>query len=305
MKNNLYWNVYKSLERELLAIAEIIHIDDCQLNVYSMKIADLLIRTSIEIESISKELYFREGGTKPDDKDLYFDTDCLALLELKWNLSKKVVMISSPMLYLEEDDNLYLTPLHKAHKRGTSSSDWQKAYQAVKHNRTRSLNKGNLKHFIRSLGALFILNLYYQNQSFDLGSNNTENLFDSSIGSSIFSIQLHPFPGIDVSGGYKKNENYEKCIYLIQATDETKELARKAIENVNDKIMSEAISRMQHELSQITEPLPVNVLTEKIKKSIEQHREQCTFTIAKENGAMLARAFNSVRYEAVLNRNQY
>ena len=70
MKNNLYWNVYKSLERELLALAEIIHIDDKQLDVYSMKIADLLIRTSVEIESISKELYFREGGTKPDDKDL-------------------------------------------------------------------------------------------------------------------------------------------------------------------------------------------------------------------------------------------
>ena len=44
MGNNLYWNVYKSLERELLSLAEIIHIDDSQLDVYSMKIADLLIR---------------------------------------------------------------------------------------------------------------------------------------------------------------------------------------------------------------------------------------------------------------------
>ena len=95
MGNNLYWNVYKSLERELLSLAEIIHIDDSQLDVYSMKIADLLIRTTVEIESISKELYFREGGTKPDDKDLYFDTDCLALLESKWSLSKKVVMVSA------------------------------------------------------------------------------------------------------------------------------------------------------------------------------------------------------------------
>ena len=30
MNNNLYWNVYKSLERELLALADIIHIDDGQ-----------------------------------------------------------------------------------------------------------------------------------------------------------------------------------------------------------------------------------------------------------------------------------
>ena len=33
MGNNLYWNVYKSLERELLSLAEIIHIDDSQLDV--------------------------------------------------------------------------------------------------------------------------------------------------------------------------------------------------------------------------------------------------------------------------------
>lgn len=182
MNNNLYWNVYKSLERELLALAEIIHIDDGQLDVYSMKIADLLIRTSVEIESISKELYFREGGTKPDDKDLYFDTDCLALLESKWSLSKKVVMISSPIFYLKEDDNIYLTPLHKAYKRGSSSSDWQKAYQAVKHNRAKSINKGNIKHFIRSLAALYILNVFYNDYVYYLGKDSKGISFDANLG---------------------------------------------------------------------------------------------------------------------------
>ena len=59
MKNNLYWNVYKSLERELLALAEIIHIDDKQLDVYSMKIADLLIRTSGECRLSNFLLYLK------------------------------------------------------------------------------------------------------------------------------------------------------------------------------------------------------------------------------------------------------
>ena len=305
MGNNLYWNVYKSLERELLSLAEIIHIDDSQLDVYSMKIADLLIRTTVEIESISKELYFREGGTKPDDKDLYFDTDCLALLESKWSLSKKVVMVSSPILYLEGNDNIYLTPLHKAYKRGTSSSDWQKAYQAVKHNRAKSLKKGNLKHFIRSLGALFILNIYYQNQSFNLGSNSNGNLFDASIGSSIFSIKLYPFPGIDASGIYKKNEDFEKCIYIIQATNETKELARKALEDLNEKILNKAISETQNELSQMTESLKADVLQDKIINLIKKHKDEYTIAVEKENGAMLAKVFNTLRYEVVLNINQY
>ena len=47
MGNNLYWNVYKSLERELLSLAEIIHIDDSQLDVYSIKIEYLIIRTTV------------------------------------------------------------------------------------------------------------------------------------------------------------------------------------------------------------------------------------------------------------------
>lgn len=304
MNNNLYWNVYKSLERELLTLAEIIHIDDGQLDVYSMKIADLLIRTSVEIESISKELYFREGGTKPDDKNLYFDTDCLDLLESKWSLSKKVVMISSPIFYLKEDGNIYLTPLHKAHKRGTSSSDWQKAYQAVKHNRTKSLNKGNLKHFIRSLAALYVLNIYYQNQSFKQGSNSNGNMFDASVGSSVFSVQIHP-PGIDASGGYSKNGDFEKCIYIIQATDETKEQARKVLEDLNNRIMEKTLSQVEQEISQIAESLSPDEIKEMIIASVERHKAENVIPIAKENGAILSKAFNAVQYEVVLNQNQY
>ena len=53
MSNNLYWNVYKSLERELLTLAEIIHIDDVQLDVYSMKILhiDILLYPLAELKS--------------------------------------------------------------------------------------------------------------------------------------------------------------------------------------------------------------------------------------------------------------
>ncbi len=159
--NNLYWNVYKNLERELIALSEVIHIDDTQLDVYSMKIADLLVRVAVKIESISKELYFMQGGTKPDDNNLFFDTDCLKLLDDNWQLSKKTVMVTSPAFDFKKDENIRLTPLYKAHKRGTSSSKWQHAYQAVKHNRAKDMKKGNLRNFISALATLYILNLYY------------------------------------------------------------------------------------------------------------------------------------------------
>lgn len=84
--SNLYWPVYKNLEKKLLKLAECVHFADDQLNVYSMHIADLIVRCAVEIESLSKELYCRWGIMEPVDsegnkRDLYFDTDCLALLE--------------------------------------------------------------------------------------------------------------------------------------------------------------------------------------------------------------------------------
>lgn len=59
---NLYWPVYMNLEKDFLELAEYIHFSDDQLNVYSMHIADLIIRCAIEIEAISKELYELLGG---------------------------------------------------------------------------------------------------------------------------------------------------------------------------------------------------------------------------------------------------
>ena len=97
---NLYWNVYKNLEKEFLNLANYIRLTDNQLGVYSMRIANLIIRCAIEIESISKELYYMNGGNRElynnegKIRDLYFDTDCLNLLEKKWNISKKIIIVS-------------------------------------------------------------------------------------------------------------------------------------------------------------------------------------------------------------------
>ena len=304
MNNNLYWNVYKSLERELLKLAEIIHIDDGQLDVYSMKIADLLIRTSVEIESISKELYFREGGTKPDDKDLYFDTDCLALLESKWSLSKKVVMISSPIFYLKEDDNIYLTPLHKAHKRGASSADWQKAYQAVKHNRAKSLKKGNLKHFIRSLGALYILNIYYNNRKFYLDKDANGISFDANLGSSIFSIEIHPFCGLDIDGKYHKLEDYDKYTYIIKPTEETKSVLVEMLNKVRLEIIKPAATKTKDVITNDTSKIlamPKEELEVKIKETFSSAKKELYTQLSLEDRIKYIQSNNLIKYELVLN----
>ena len=88
---------------------------------------------------------------------LFFDTDCIDYLESLWKLSKKKVLVSSPHLYLEEELNTVLTPLKKANKRGSSSSDWLRAYQAIKHNRAANLKKGSgLARIFRTNGKVML-----------------------------------------------------------------------------------------------------------------------------------------------------
>jgi hypothetical protein len=220
---NLYWPIYKNLEHEVIELSTKIHFDDEQLNVYSVKISELLIRCSVEIEAISKDLYFKNGGIEPNDRDLYFDTDCINLLDKLWNLSSKKVIVSSSNFYFQGIDNKILNPLKKANKRGSSSSDWKKAYQAVKHNRTKNLNQGNIKNLIRAMAALFILNIYYKDEIFELMHNNNDS-FASGL-SELFNIKVHLWRGDNIGNEnpYVKSLDFEECIYLIKWTNQTRE----------------------------------------------------------------------------------
>lgn len=191
---NLYWPVYKNLEMEFLKLADVVHFSDDQINIYSMHIADLIVRCAVEIEALSKELYEILGGNmQPKDdqgnsRDLYFDTDCLALIDQKWNICKKQITVSSANFYFTEEKNRVLIPLHKANKRGTSGSKWKQAYQAVKHDRRKTLKKATIGNLLHAMGALYILNLYYKDERTDIGRVYlSDHNFDSRSGSDIFS----------------------------------------------------------------------------------------------------------------------
>lgn len=140
----------------------------------SNKIAELLVRCCVEIEAISKDLYLSNGGTiekktNGEDKHPRFDTDCLAYLESKWLLSKKIVYTSSSNFYFTKEENKTLTPLYKAYE-WTSKEEkddeckWKRAYQAVKHNRSQNIKDANVKNLIHAMAALYLLNIYYMDE---------------------------------------------------------------------------------------------------------------------------------------------
>ncbi len=107
------------------------------MKVYSMYIADLIMRIVVEIESLSKELYKSNGGPDVYDdngnmRDLYFDTDFINYLNSQWNICEREIIVSCARFNFTNANNKIIKPLHKANKRGSSSSKWNKAYQAVK-----------------------------------------------------------------------------------------------------------------------------------------------------------------------------
>ena len=262
-KANMYWQTYLNLENELLELSKYIYITDTktvfdkkvnavkitedkhQLETYSNYIADLLIRCCVEIESISKELYFDNGGSKyRGSNDLYFDTDCLAFLNERWELASKVVMVVASSFNLSKEENCVLTPLKKADMR--SKALWAKAYQAVKHDRYNSLPLGNIEALLHSLGALYLLNIY----SRDVKLPNTKFLdickLDMSFGSKVFSLQMPNQNAInDVLNGIKGDEllRGDSSPYVAKYTNSYCKQVLAARDQYNDDLTKYIISQ--------------------------------------------------------------
>ena len=242
---NLFLPVYKRLEEDVLRLADNIFFDDKQLNTYSLTIGDLLIRCVIEIEAISKELYLSLGGVEhPRDsngklRDLYFDTDCIKLFVDAWGIDKKKVQITNPNMYFSPEKSI-LIPLHKSHKRGTSSSRWQQAYQAFKHYRTRSIQKATIENLLNALGALYILNLYYADENFwaeTVIKGRREYTIDSKIFTPFVADATHfhmsPYMG-DTEMDEIRNPSLEESVFILKNTEES----FRAIQKVFCKLLS-------------------------------------------------------------------
>lgn len=202
-KSDIFWQTYLNLEKEAMEVSKYIFFTDevlvngkggivaqscnTQLETFSPHIADLLVRCCVQIEAVSKELYFDNGGTKArGDSSILFDEDCLKLIDIKWQTHNKTVMVVAPFFNFVKDENRILKPLKEAHKR--QGTYWEKAYQAVKHDRYSSLHKGNVKAFIHALAALYLLNLYYRNDSWVTKYQDISKL-DYSMGSAIFTVK--------------------------------------------------------------------------------------------------------------------
>jgi hypothetical protein len=231
---NIYWPVFKNLESEFSRLMYDIHIDDNQLTVYSSKIADLILRGAVETESISKELYYKHGGTKTGH--IRYDDDALDYLTSKWKLDQKTVIISSPNCFLT---NKTLLPFVKNEQRtgkNYNTFSWNNSYQNIKHDRGKSITFGSVKYLFDILAALYVLNLYYLESTFPLEKDSKGNTLSPSLGSEIFSVVIFSYRGRNGQGVYQKTEEFHKCIYYIDQTEETAKIFNESLSAFQAKI---------------------------------------------------------------------
>ena len=247
-KADIFWQTYINLEKEIIEISKYIFITDekavnkngkevvepcsTQLLTFSPHIADLLVRCCVQIEAISKELYFDlNGDKKRGDCTIKFDEDCLKLIDIKWETHNKRVLVVAPFFNLTKDENRVLRPLREAHKR--QGTYWEKAYQAVKHDRYACLCNGNVKAIIQALAALYLLNIYYRKESWIIQYKDLSKQ-DYSMGSALFSV-LQPKADQLWEGNNPKNSESPFVVsYQDDVYQQIDELRRKEADDLNN-----------------------------------------------------------------------
>lgn len=206
MSEQIYFPIYERIEKEVLELSSAIYFSDDQVGVYSIYIADLIVRCSVELESIAKDIYKKETKTKPESPG-----ECFIWMEKHWEISKKGISIDSPYFHFKENFFPMLCPFDYQNK---SADDYYSQYNAIKHNRAKNLYKANIYTLIRVLGALYILNLYYYEDKIQLGEDKFGSKIDKMKYSKIFSFFIAPCLENTILDS-QKTVNPRNCIYRI------------------------------------------------------------------------------------------
>lgn len=250
-KSDMFWQKYLHLEKDFLEIADNILITDVlrtmingtehiennenQLSCYSPKICDFIVECCVEIESISKELYFDNNINIGKNKNVHFDYECLAYFEKNWHINEKNVNIISPIFELHNIENRKIKPLERNVKdeNGTLKTNWNISYQAVKHDRYNALSKGTIKSAYFSLAALYLLNIYMKNINIRIGYDKIKS-FDYTFSSNLFSTEK------PIDNGmlwYKNEAKHSSSPLIYKYTDlSEKVLKEKQEEDEENKI---------------------------------------------------------------------
>lgn len=298
---NIYRPVYKSLESEIIDLMFSIHMDDAQMSTYSSKIIDIILRAATEIESIAKDLYQKYWWEKIERKKIKYDHDALEHLIKERNLDKKLVIISH---YNCHFSSKRLYPFFKNYKKENGKYTFSRndAYQSLKHDRSQSLQKWSLANLFSIMSALFILNLYFRNEKIDLEKQSKQTDILEKIWSNIFSIKVHNI-WYDWQTKYRKNKDFDECVYLIKRSTEWENKYREAVKKMHETHWNFFINHPKFH-----NWLEKNKANEGELKKLSSLRSNILWQdeyvrMLQQSQPLMAQVFNEIKTIAVLNKN--
>ncbi len=161
-----YWPIYERSEKEIVELTFSIFLCNAHLSVYSIKMADLLIRIGSECENIAKSVaktrdFQSSNGKQIEDLNFPGLGDLLCS-HISFN-TKEVDII----WYYNDLSCKSIVPFSTWNTTGSLNPKWFKAYNEVKHDRDVTFHQANFENILNGLAALFILNLWLRKEDIE------------------------------------------------------------------------------------------------------------------------------------------
>ena len=153
------------------------------------------------------------------------------------------------------------------------------------------------------MAGLFILNIYYKNDSFPLKHNLT-NDFDSSLGSQLFSIKVHPSAGISLEDVYHKQDDFDECVYLVHILQESKKKLFEITNKINERQKELIQFWMEKEIQEKHIDF-INLNNDEKHAMVKKYEIMGAKQAHQENLRNYHIALDMLQYQCVLNKDQY
>lgn len=201
-----YVRAFLLIQNDLQKLFEYVEPSDCNLDTYSYRIHELLIRTCVEIEANFKAI-FKENIYNPKDKngrlkkEKYWNIHDFKKINVTHHLSSYKVLIP-----IWDGENSIFEPF-KDWKQKDSRLDWYTAYNMSKHDRHSQFKVANFKNMLNAItGLLVLLSAQFRTEDF---SSRQDSL--ALVGHSYYSMEaaIGDFFRIEFPSDWSEAEKYD------------------------------------------------------------------------------------------------
>lgn len=210
-KERLFFQTYQSLEKELLEMTDYIHFTEKNLDVFSVKFANFILRANVECESMLKELYKRTEHYQllsKEEKSKSMENSTYVEVNSVYRLDKKTIYITSENFFFEGKYSKPFIP----DKFKKNKKDLVQIYNGLKHYRVNNMQRADLETAINILGLLFVLNSCFYPDLIKKAPEDRSKIFRGKI-AHIEPLFLSGINKIDKLDKAEVGEYFASCIY--------------------------------------------------------------------------------------------